>query len=498
MKRVVVVGAGVGGLVTALLLAARGVGVLVVERAQRPGGKMREAMVDGEGIDAGPTVLTMRWVFEEIFDAVGGTLADEVRLRPLTILARHAWSSGPRLDLFADMARSADAIGEFAGAGEARRFRAFCAHAKRVYEALERPFLRSPRGSVLSLVRRSGLTGLPHLMSISPFTTLHRSLCGHFRDARLRQLFARYATYCGSSPYEAPATLMLVAHVEQEGVWSVEGGMQRLAEVLACKAADHGASIRYGETVEEVIVDRARATGVRLASGERIDARAVVVNADAQAVARELFGSAAAGAVTRTPDDARSLSAVTWAMRARAEGVPLTRHNVFFSDDYRGEFDDIFVRGTLPRTPTVYVCAQDRLDDEPGTGSGDDRLLCLVNAPANGDRAPLEQREIEACEKQARATLSRCSLSLLTRPESVVTTTPAEFARMFPGTGGALYGRATHGWQASFARPGARTRIPRLYLAGGSTHPGPGVPMAALSGRLAAASVLEDLASTPT
>ena len=497
MKRVVVIGAGVGGLVTAMLLAARGVEVVVVERAASPGGKMREAVVDGTGIDAGPTVLTMRWVFEEIFDAAGASFMDVVKLRPLGILARHAWSSGPTLDLHADTARSADAIGRWAGAGEARRFLAFCAHAKRVYAALERPFLRSPRGSVFSLVRRSGWSGLPRLMAISPFVTLHDALGRHFLDPRLRQLFARYATYCGSSPYEAPATLMLVAHVEQEGVWSVEGGMQRLAEALARTAVSLGASVRYGGEVQEIVVDGAGAAGVRLASGERIEARAVVVNADAQAVARGLLGASAARAVDRTPDEARSLSAVTWAMRARAEGVPLTRHNVFFSDDYRGEFDDILARGALPRTPTVYVCAQDRLDDEAGPATQADRLLCLVNAPANGDRAAFGEREIEQCQIRARATLSRCNLTLQETTPSVATT-PAEFARMFPGTGGALYGRATHGWRASFARPGSRTRIPRLYLAGGSAHPGPGVPMAALSGRLAAASVLEDLASTRT
>ncbi|MFO1302677.1 MAG: phytoene desaturase family protein [Burkholderiales bacterium] len=498
MKRVVVVGSGVGGLVTALLLAARGVEVVLVEKARCPGGKMREAKVDGAGIDAGPTVLTMRWVFEEIFDAVGASFADAVSLRPLGILARHAWSSGSTLDLHADAARSADAIGRWAGAAEAQRFLAFCAHARRVYTALETPFLRAPAGSVFSLVRRSGWSGLPQLMSISPFVTLDEALARHFRDPRLRQLFARYATYCGSSPFDAPATLMLVAHVEQDGVWSVEGGMQRRAEALAQAAERRGASLRFGDAVDEVDVDGAGAAGVRLASGERIEARAVVVNADAQAVARGLLGAPAARAVDRTPDAARSLSAVTWAMRARPEGVPLTRHNVFFSDDYRSEFDDIFVRGVVPRTPTVYVCAQDRLDDESSAGAEDDRLLCLVNAPANGDRAPMEEREIEACLMRARATMARCNLTLHEGTQSVVTTAPADFARMFPGTGGALYGRATHGWQASFARPGSRTRIPRLYLAGGSTHPGPGVPMAALSGRLAAASVLEDLASMRT
>ncbi|MFO1415229.1 MAG: phytoene desaturase family protein [Burkholderiales bacterium] len=495
MNRVVVVGAGVGGLVTALLLAARGVEVLVVERAARPGGKVRETFVDGAGIDSGPTVLTMRWVFEDVFAAAGTSLAAEVGLRPLGILARHAWTDGSTLDLFADVARSADAVAAFAGPAEARRLLAFCARSRAVYRALEAPFLRAPRGSVVTLVRRSGWSGLPQLMRISPFVTLHRALCRSFRDPRLRQLFGRYATYCGSSPYAAPATLMLVAHVEQDGVWSVAGGMQRLAEALARNAARLGVGFRYGEAVQEIEADGARATGVRLQSGERIAARAVVVNADAQAVAGGLLGPAVAGAVPRTRPAARSLSAVTWALRARPAGLPLTRHNVFFSADYRSEFDDVFARASLPRTPTVYVCAQDRIDDEAAAGGGSERLLCLVNAPATGDRAAFDEQEIAACGKRAQETLAQCGLALPLQTGAVVTT-PVEFAQMFPGTGGALYGRATHGWQASFARPGSRTRIPRLYLAGGSTHPGPGVPMAALSGRLAATSVLEDLAST--
>jgi len=495
-QRVVIVGAGIGGLVAALDLAVQGIDVVVVEKAERPGGKMRELSVGGTPIDAGPTVFTMRWVFDEILGNAGTSLAEHVTLRPLEVLARHAWDADARLDLFADIARSADAIGDFAGPADARGFLAFSARARDIYSTLEQPFLRAPRGGPLTLARRAGLSGLPALWRIAPFATLMGALGEHFNDPRLRQLFGRYATYCGSSPFQSPATLMLVAHVEQEGVWAIEGGMYRLAEALVRIASTLGATFRFGNAVAEVLTDRGRTSGVRLANGERIRADAVVVNADVAAVAHGLLGAEIARAVPKAPIASRSLSAVTWAMSAPTDGFPLARHNVFFGGDYRAEFDAIFRHGRLPAAPTVYVCAQDR---DVGVGPRrltSERLLCLVNAPANGDTRDLSPAEIEQCTERTFSLLTRCGLTVQRLPENTVVTTPAVFARLFPATGGALYGRASHGWRASFQRPGVRTRIPGLYLAGGSTHPGPGVPMAALSGRTAAASLLADLAST--
>lgn len=495
--RVVVIGAGMGGLAAALLLAARGLDVTVVERAPGPGGKMREAEVGGARIDAGPTVFTMRWVFDELLAeaGAGASLDDLVTLRPAEVLARHAWDRRDgRLDLFADVDRSADAIGDLAGPAEAQGYRRFCADAARVYRTLERPFIRSARPSLPGLV---GGASFGDLWGIRPFSTLWGALGDYFRDPRLRQLFGRYATYCGSSPFQAPATLMLVAHVEQEGVWLVEGGMHRLAQALAGLAERKGATLRYREDVAEITASGGRVSGVRLASGELIGADAVVLNADAAAVGSGRFGPAVKGAVPAVPRASRSLSAVTWALLAETDGFPLVRHTVFFSDAYEAEFDDILRRSRLPASPTVYVCAQDRDDWGEGVVRNEpERLLCLVNAPPTGDTDPFDSAEIDRCEERTFALLERCGLRVARTPATSEVTTPAGFERRFPSTGGGLYGRASHGWRASFERPFSTTRLPGLYLAGGSTHPGPGVPMAALSGRAAAASVLAGLAST--
>jgi len=269
--------------------------------------------------------------------------------------------------------------------------------------------------------------------------------------------------------------------------------MHQLAVALAGLAANLGATFRYGAHVEEVIVTGHRATGVRLATGERVEADAVLVNGDVAAISSGWFGLDVSRAVPRTPATSRSLSAVTWSMVARTDGFPLLRHSVFFSGDYAAEFDDIFQHARLPAEPTVYVCAQDRDDHGAAKEGVPERLLCLVNAPPVSDATHFDTSEIERCAARAFGLLERCGLRVDRQPENTIVTTPLDFDRLFPATGGALYGRASHGWMASFARPGSRTRVPGLYVAGGSTHPGPGVPMAALSGRLAAAALLADL-----
>lgn len=486
--RAAVIGAGIGGLCAALELAAAGAKVTVFERADYPGGRMRELPAGPAAVDAGPTVLTMRWIFDELFARTGTPLDNVLEMDALEVLARHAWESPVTLDLFSDVGRSADAIGQFAGLDEARGYREFAERARRAYELLDPVFLQKPAPSLAGLLALPSPARLFTLWRSGPFSTLWKIVGSHFKDPRLQQLFARYATYCGSSPFLAPATLMLIAHVEQLGVWSVRGGMQRLAEALATRIRGCGGRIEFGCEVRRVRVERGRVHSLELMDGRSEGFDLVVANTEPWAVGAGYLGEdvrdACGGAISPKP----SLSAVTWTCRARIEGWPLARHNVFFSDDYPAEFGSL-QGGRYPADPTIYLCAQDRPQSHENLNDRGERVFMLMNAPARAAPAPAPV----ALESVAMRRLARAGITVIPEPDTLVRTTPEDFAARFPGSGGALYGMATHGWRAAFARRSAKTRIRGFYLAGGGVHPGAGVPMAALSGRYAASQALSDL-----
>lgn len=491
-QRVIVIGAGLGGLSAALCLANAGLDVTVVERSDAPGGKLRTVPSPAGPVDAGPTVLTLRHVFEDLFAHVGARLADHLTMIPEPVLARHWWPDGSTLDLHADAAASEAAIREFAGARAAADFRSFNARAARLYAAFDAPIMQAADPDRMA-VSRAVLRHPSLVADIAPSRTLAASLEAQFRDPRLRQLFGRYATYVGGSPYESPALLALIWRAEAGGVWRISGGMHALAASMMDLAVVRGVGFLFGQEVEEIELAGGAVSGVRLSGGARLPAAGAVFNGDPRALVTGLLGSAVAEAVPEAATEPRSLSASVWSFAATPRGAPLLHHNVFFCRDPRAEFDAL-AQGEGPVDPTLYVCAQDR-----GAGldpSGPERFEIILNSPPDAPGGAPEETEFARCQTRTFISLERMGLTFQPLPDRTALTTPRDFAALFPGSLGALYGRSPHGLMASFRRPRARTTLRGLYLAGGGTHPGPGMPMATLSGRHAAAAMLRDLAST--
>ncbi|MGB3407769.1 MAG: 1-hydroxycarotenoid 3,4-desaturase CrtD [Jannaschia sp.] len=490
-KRVIIVGAGVGGLAAAMRLAHAGCDVTVLERAAMPGGKMRTTPSPVGPVDAGPTVLTLRSVFDALFDHCGANLSDHVTLEPLDILARHHWSDGSTLDLHANPKKTREAIAQFAGGEAASQFSAFHAGTARMFDAFEAPMMQA---DAPTLARMTGVVlGNPRLMAaMAPGRTLATALARRFTDPRLRQLFGRYATYVGGDPARTPAILSLIWQAESRGVWSVRGGMHGLARAMRAVAEAHGAGFVFDAEATRIETRDGRAAAVH-AGGDRYDADCVIFNGDPRALRQGLLGGAPAmirpGAV-----DPRSLSAFVWSFAASVTGTAPAHHNVFFSETPDSEFPEI-ANGFLPSDPTLYVCAQDRGNAHAPTGP--ERFEIIINGPPRAGLTP-DPEEMEQCRETTFIRLARMGLTFDRIPETECLTTPERFNALFPASDGSLYGRSPHGMMAAFRRPVARTALPGLYLAGGGVHPGPGVPMAATSGRLAAEAILKDHALTST
>ena len=433
--KIIVVGAGIGGLTCAIDLAIGGARVLVLERDDVPGGKARGAEVGGVAMDGGPTVLTMPWVFDELFASAGASFRDDAGLEQATVLGRHGWIDGTQLDLYADAQRSADAIGKLFGAKDARAYLAFQEDGRRLSALSENAFLRSQRPTIVGLVRKFGPAGLTAFARMDGHRSMWRALEQRFASPRLRQLFGRYATYVGSSPFDAPATLNLIAYVESEGVFRAKDGMRGVVRALEQLARARGVELRYGHAVERVTVASGRATGV-VVQGEELAADAVVFNGEVSAVGAGLLGEACARAARPTAARARSFSAVTWAMIAKPGGVPLLNHNVFFSEDYAAEFRMLLRERRVPDEPTVYLCAQDRRDTiQDGPENALERFLLVVNAPATGDdETRWSDQEKERCTNVTMELLRRSGLTL--EATATMQSTPVDFHRRFPATGG--------------------------------------------------------------
>jgi 1-hydroxycarotenoid 3,4-desaturase len=488
---VVVIGAGMGGLAASLRLAHAGLAVTLVDAGERPGGKMRTLPSAAGPVDAGPTVLTLRAVFDDLFAAAGTTMEAHLHLQPLPVLARHWWPDGSTLDLFADPEASAAAVRAFGGARAEADFRAFSKASAALFTAFDAPVMQraTPHlpGILRSVAAAPGI--LPWLL---PGISLQRALAARFRDPRLAQLFGRYATYVGGAPARSPAVLTLIWEAEARGVWAVAGGMQRLAQVLADLACRAGAVILQGHAAQ-IETANAHVSAVVLADGRRLPCARVVHAGDPAALANGLLGPEVQRAVPPRAVNPRSHSAWVWAFAAKPSGLPLAYHNVMFAAEPAAEFDQI-ARGEMPRDPSLYLCAQDRAG---GTPRDLERFEVILNAPAaaaDGRPRPLE--EDDQCRLRTFQTFDRFGLSFDPVPQTPALTGPDRFAALFPGSRGAIYGLSPQGLTATFRRPGARTIIPGLYMAGGGVHPGAGIPMATLSGRHAAEAIMADRALT--
>ena len=505
MARVVVIGSGLGGLSTAARTAARGHSVTVLEQAATVGGKLGRYERDGFVFDTGPSLLTLPAVYRDLFLATGGRLEDVVDLVPVDPVAHYRFADGVELDMpNVSRTRIAAAWDDALGGGAGADWASFMERAARIWDATRETFLESALEGPLALMGQARRVG--DLRTIAPWRSLRSLGRQYLRHPHQRTFLDRYATYTGSDPRRAPAALATVPFVEQAfGAWYVRGGLRLLGDAVHDRAVERGVRVRTGADVVEVLLDSSgRASGVRLADGETVPADVVVANADATHLYRDLLppdaGAAPLAALRRTQP---SLSGFVLLLALRGRTPGLAHHTVLFPGDYDDEFDSVFGTGAQrlpgPRPapdPTVYVSAP----DDPALRPDDDHesWFVLVNAPRHD---PDAENDTAAARLLARsggidwtapgladayadrvlAVMASRGLDVRDRVLWRVVRTPADLERDTRSVGGSIYGTSSNGARAAFLRPANRSPVPGLFLVGGSSHPGGGLPLVGLS-----------------
>ncbi len=488
-RRAIVVGAGLGGLSAAIRLAAAGWRVTVYEQQNLPGGKAGSEERGRYRFDTGPSLLTMPQVLEQLFAEAGRDWTDYLSVERLEVICNYFWQDGTRLHAYGDPGRFAAEIE--AKLGEpAEHVHRYLAYAGRIHDVAAELFLWNSLHDRRTYSSRLFWNRIGQLGKIDMLRTMNRANASFFRDPRLVQLFNRYATYNGSSPYRTPATLNIIPYVEYvQGGYAVVGGIHALPRALEKLAGELGVDIRYGERVNRIVTAGARGrrgvvTGVDV-GGRFEPADAVVSNVDVSVTYPELLGDEQAKQLRRYRKLEPSSSGLVfyWGVR---EGFPeLTVNNIFFSSDYEREFRTIFDEHRCPDDPTVYVNITSKVTPGDAPKNGENWFI-LVNAPYVGEQdwkgESARMREIVV--RRLSAALGRDVAGAI-EEEGVMT--PADIERKTMSYRGALYGISSNSRLAAFARhPNRSPDYAGLYFCGGSAHPGGGMPLVMLSGKIAA------------
>ncbi len=493
---VIIIGGGIGGLSAAIGLAARGARVTLLEQNERVGGKMNIWAKDGWTFDTGPHVLTMLWALAEVFSQAGRRMEDALDLVRLDTVCRYHFPDGATLDAPADPDEAARAIAAFAP-GEEAGFRRFLAYARQVSDATTDPFLRQDFGAqVRGIPTPAQWKQLGDFLALKPGRSLREVVHAHFTDPRLRQVFELYALYSGSHPARASGIFATVADVQwRQGTFYVRGGLYQLAVALREAAKSLGVNIQTGTAVTEILVKGRRALGVVTASGERLFADAVVCNADSLHALTALVPDYARRSWTaaRVARIEPSTSAFLLLLGIAGSYPRLAHHNSFLAADGEAEFAAIFDEGRPAEDPTIGVACQS-VTDPAKAPPGCSNLFVMTNPPALSSRFDWTT-EAPRYRDLVLTKLERMGLTGLRRRIQVEQMwTPQDLQSRYGAWRGAIYGLSSNGWRQGFLRPPqVSPDVAGLYFVGGSTHPGGGVPLCALSGTSVSRHILPDV-----
>lgn len=480
MARACIVGAGIAGLASAIRLREKGYEVAVFEANAYPGGKMHAETYKGYRFDLGPSLFTLPDLVDELFELCGEDSNRHLPYLRKEVLCHYFWEDGTRFYAPAEPSQFIREAAQTFGESE-QKIGAYLQMNRRKYELTAPLFLEKSLHKLKTYFSTQTLKAMLSASGLGIFTSLNQLNQASFTNPKLVQLFNRYATYNGSSPYKTPGIMSMIPHLEMGlGTYYPKGGMHRIPMSLYELALARGVHFSFNTPVKRILTTNNVATGIRTGQGDH-PAEIIVSNMDIYPTYRKMLPDHKAPERTLAQERSSSALIFYWGMKGKFPDLDL--HNIFFSSDYPGEFKKIFEEKTLSEDPTVYIniTAKESPEDAP---PGGENWFVMINAP--GDYG---QNWDDLVDKARKAILNKLSrvldMPLQDYIEVEEVLTPGGIASRTSSYRGALYGAASNNKFAAFLRhPNFSHRIKNLYFAGGSVHPGGGIPLSLLSAKI--------------
>jgi phytoene desaturase len=484
MNKAAIIGAGLGGISTSIYLRSKGWEVDVYESQSFPGGKAAEDRFDGFRFDSGPSLVTMPWVFKDVFKAAGKILEEELTLIRLPEICTYYLSDGTYLKAWSDLERFQDELEKIVP-GSADAFKKYMRLGKKVRNLGGDLFLTQPIHEIRTLISLEVLFKLVRFIGIHPFSTLNQINKKYFKDPRLVQLFNRYATYNGSNPYKTPATMMIIPYIEYfGGGYGIAEGIFAIPTKLHQAAVEMGVNFHFNQSVTEIKVENKRIKGI-ITKGEFKEYSVVITDVDVSNTYNNLLKLSNTRKARRYRNLEPSSSGIVFSWGINRSFDELSVNNIFFSKNYPAEFNSLFDKKEIAKEPTVYVNISSKITptDAP---EGCENWFVLINTPPN-----YGQDWDDYVDRSRNAVLDLVSKRLGVDISSHIVAeqilTPPEIERRTGSTYGSLYGISSNSLGAAFVRHRNRSkRFKGLYFCSGSAHPGGGMPLVISSGKICA------------
>ncbi len=480
MKKAIVIGSGIGGIATALRLRSMNYDVTVFENNNFPGGKLTSFDLGPYRFDAGPSLLTMPHFIDELFVLFNENPRDHFNYIKKDISCKYFWDDGIKLNAYSDKSKFTKEINKVLGVKE-YVVSNYLLKAKRKYELTKSMFLEQSLHKLKTYLSKDLLIGLFNVFSFQISKTLNQVNKAELEESHLVQLFNRFATYNGSSPYKTPGMMTLVQHLEQEyGTFVSDKGMNNITNSLYDLAIRQGVSFKFDSYVSEILVNNKRAFGVKV--GEKhYKSDVVISNMDIVPTYRHLLKNHYQP--EKTLNQERSSSALIFYWGIKKEFKNLDLHNIFFSNDYEKEFKSIFEDNIICDDPTIYIniTSKDVKGDAP---ENCENWFVMINSPNDsGQDWDNIINEVKSNVLKKINKILKVNIEDFIEHEKVYT--PKTIERNTQSYMGSLYGSSSNNLMSAFLRhPNFSNKILNLYFCGGSVHPGGGIPLCLLSAKI--------------